>query len=95
MRLLRRTLPHLSEEGAREVRHLLELREQNITLVEMRDGSIRLYFWCRTKEAIKVFLQWFASGRLQAIIEEWITDFLKSQDRISVTLMKDVRQIPG
>ena len=75
---------------------LRELRERDIHLVNAVDGSVYLYFWCRTREAVQCLMEWIDSGQLAAAIEKLINLATAGEENLSVSCMLVTNKIrPG
>jgi hypothetical protein len=88
VRLARDLLHQASPQEAHQIKVLAELKEQGIELVDMTEGSVRLYFWCRTRQALLCLLEWFDNGRLQNVVKNLINFLLKTDDKVSVKLTR-------
>ena len=66
---------------------LCELRENDIHLVNAVDGSVYLYFWCRTREAVQCLMEWIDSGQLAAAIEKLINLATAGEENLSVNCL--------
>ena len=69
----------LPEQQARMIKELAELWEQEIELLDVERGSVRLYLWCRSERALQVLEEWLDNGHLQNIIHNWFTALLQLQ----------------
>ena len=49
-----------------------QLKKHGIHVVDIVNGCICLYFWCRTREAVQCLMEWIDSGQLAATIEKLI-----------------------
>ena len=64
-----------------------QLERHGIRLVNAVDGSIYLYFWCRTREAVQCLMEWIDSGQLAAAIEKLINLATAGEENLSVSCL--------
>jgi len=89
---MKRLLHSASSDEFRKVKELVELREQGVNLMDVRHGSIRLYFWCLNGSSVRVLKEWLETGRLQTVIEKLFVLVSSSSSPKSLRLSFDSEQ---
>ena len=94
VRRMRRFISHATPEQLEAIPgqlfdlvELADLRRHEIHLVNAVDGSVYLYFWCRTREAVPCLMEWIDSGQLAAAIEKLINLATAGEENLSVSCL--------
>ena len=69
---MKKILRQATPEEALEIKEFVELRAAGCEIIDADDGSIILYCWCRTRQAVQCLLVWIDSGRLKTAIQSFI-----------------------
>lgn len=99
---IRHILSSATQDDLRQIQQLVALNALDIELVDVRQGSVRLYFWCHSPRAINILIEIFKSGLLQTAIENALTALLviyfsystQMNNRLSIRLDRRRKQSP-
>ena len=94
MKRLKRLIRHATPEqlndfqvNLNEMQELVDLRRRGVHLVNAGEGSVYLYFWCRTREAVQCLMEWIDSGQLASTIEQLINLATAGEEKLAVSCL--------